>query len=188
MMNTRTMMLVSEQRSGVMWSRRLVLLILWLGAVGGCGELRMPKREPLSVRGGGSELEADLSISTNCIEVGEPLTITLRLTNRSPEPYLLRGEPPVDITIEQKDRSRIDYWSATPDYPQSFDPTIPAGTSRDYQWSWVAPADFAENLNVRSGATIRYVTAQFPRGGALLNLGVHWYTDGEYVVTCDEMR
>ena len=169
---------------------RIGLLILWVGVVGGCGELRMPKREPVQVLGGNA-LNALLTLSTNCVEVGEPLTITLTLTNTAAEAVVLDGDPPIDLAIDRKDLNapaRRDVWSADASYPTSFNPRMELGEVRTYSWHWVAHADFAGYANIQSGAIVRYLTEGFSPDAAHLYLGVHWYTDGEYIVTCDEMR
>ena len=165
-------------------------LILWLviGTVFmSCGRPPLPTRQPVSASSGNNDPEITIELSTNCVAVGETLTITLRMTNDHAEPVQI--DPSSDLILEKRTPTqvRVDRWSASADYPQSFDPVLPAGTSRDYTWQWVAREDFAQRDVLHAGTKIFYATNQDDRV-ALVYLGVGWYTDGEYTMQCHEMR
>ena len=147
----------------------------------------MPKREPVSAVSSSNDPEITIELSTNCVAVGETLTITLRMTNGHAEPVQIDASS--DFIIESNTRTQllVDRLSASVDYPPFFDLVLPAGASREYIWQWVAREDFAQRNGVQSGATIIYATIRNPRK-VQVYVGVGWYTDGEYVVQCHEMR
>ena len=165
--------------------KRWLLFALVIVMLGSCGlGTRMPKREPVSATSPDQQLRVTIDSSTNCVAVGETLMLTLRMTNLQSTPIMIDASSDLIIESNMRTQVLVDRWSASADYPQSFDPVLPAGATREYVWNWTARSDFS----VQSGATILHTTKQNPSGTIRLYVGVGWYTDGEYVVQCHEMR
>jgi hypothetical protein len=125
--------------------RWIIIVVLWTGVMSACGGPE-PVRHRSSLSTGrdvGAYLGFNISSSTDCIEPGQPLVLTLTLYSFGSQPITLLDTPPVDIILLRDARpaasTRVIAWSETSDYPSTIPPLQPPEI-RTYTWTWTPGA------------------------------------------------
>jgi hypothetical protein len=142
----------------------------------------------------------DVTASTNCAEIGEPVTFTATLTSEANAPLTITTRPVVDFVLrpvaweETQGPEPIQRWSQTSSYPSVIDPVFAPGEQRQYQWVWIADAVYGQfGVNgVRAQFFIGAIPQQgFGPGGDEVWVGVRTMPGGESSesgMRCADMR
>ncbi len=157
-------------------------------SVAGCGPSpggTVPKLEPIEdSTEWGNSFKTTLNASTNCAEIGELITFTLTIENRTSNPITLTNMPLIDIVIEPQrtitNPADVQRWSADPRYPHPVDSRIDAHSIRTYTWEWPADPRYALTPQLHDDGIVVYghVTILTPEWSipvelpTLLTLGV----------------
>jgi hypothetical protein len=127
-------------------------------------------------------IDTTLTISTNCVEVGESLVIQGTVINEAPYPLRFVGTPTFDFIIRPADWNPADgpepvrHWSQTATYP-TIDPVLAPGETRTYEWQWPVEAVYAKpGLRGMSGVRIQFWRGDvqpegIPAGGQIAGVG-----------------
>lgn len=103
--------------------------------------LSKPAIQPVEVESGrASVIDVSLRASTNCADVGEEVTFTVRVANLQDQPLQLVANPPFDIIIEpyQGGAGPTIRWSESDQYPATIDPVLAPREVRTFEWRWIA--------------------------------------------------
>ncbi|KAB8144315.1 hypothetical protein F8S13_05405 [Chloroflexia bacterium SDU3-3] len=152
-------------------SRCMLLCLLPLANLRACGpqDNTPPTRGPITTRQriNPSMMNFVLSSTTNCADIGQVITFTVRLENNYREPINLDSNPPVDIVITPATDDPTQpiapiRWSESPTYPAQMITKIEPGESHSYQWQWHADAAYGQYGSINNGIIARIATnAQF---------------------------
>ncbi|HEU5012304.1 MAG TPA: hypothetical protein VFT66_07155 [Roseiflexaceae bacterium] len=163
-------------------------------------ERAKPKLEP--VENGTSQpglVYVDFTANTNCAVVGETITMTVELANRTAGPLTLTNTPPVDIVITPQSGfndplygPRPLRWSTTPNYPTNIAPLLQPGERRTYQWLWTVPPVYQTPVGGDVMVDL-FVTSQAPGQSpqpdrVTLYLGIGSVAAGQARFPCAELR
>jgi len=146
-------------------SRRLrlpVLLTLLVMGLTGCqtgtDQMPIPTRGPVvGSEGGSSEVFIQVSGSTNCVEPGDTVDLTLKVKSDTTRVITLTGEPLLEMTIQSPyyPNLPIQYWSQSSSYPAMINPILKPFEERIYHWQWKADAIYAPNQLIKNGVILR---------------------------------
>jgi hypothetical protein len=122
------------------WIPGFIIGIVVLGSCRGLEPEPVRHRSALSTgRDVGAHTSFNISSSTDCIEPGQPLVLTLTLYSFGSQPITLLDTPPVDIILLRDAgpaaSTRVIAWSETSDYPPTIPPLQPPEI-RPYTWTW----------------------------------------------------
>lgn len=167
-----------ERQIAMVVSRMCILLLLLVEMVG-CtpeflGKYALPRKE--LVKAGGSHPVLgllELTASTNCAEVGEVVTFTVRYKNETADPITLVSDPLLDIVIvahPQGGNATIPQqrWSASTHYPATINPVVQPGEERTYTWQWKADGIYAQDsvdrVTITAEAQVSRLQNALPQG------------------------
>ncbi len=161
--------------------RALLIVILIAGwCLAGCGPSfvrPLPKIAPIEdSTEWGNNFKTTLHVSTNCAEIGEVITITLTIENRSSSPITLTNTPLIDIVLEPQraitNPADVQRWSDDPMYPQPVDPIIAAQSIRTHEWIWHADPRYAVTQDLGEDGIVMHgnVTILTPEWSTPVNL------------------
>ncbi|KAB8144314.1 hypothetical protein F8S13_05400 [Chloroflexia bacterium SDU3-3] len=152
-------------------SRCMLLCLLPLANLRACGpqDNTPPTRGPITTRQWiePTMMNFVLSSSTNCADVGQVITFTVRLENNYREPVTFDGNPPVDMVISPVQDNPdapigLVRWSESPTYPAQMITQIGPGESHSYQWQWRADEAYENDHWSSDGIAVHIETnAQF---------------------------
>ncbi|MEP7188170.1 MAG: hypothetical protein ABI901_03135, partial [Roseiflexaceae bacterium] len=119
-----------------------------------------PTIGPVQQRSGGAGTpDIELIANTNCAEVGEIVTFTIRMMNRMSLLITFTGTPLVDIVLKPSGESvPLLRWSTTSQYPKDINPVFAPGEIRTYQWQWVADAAYVQPQQTTDNGVIAQLT------------------------------
>lgn len=178
------------------------LLLGLLLLLHGCGLRQTPALEPVRAGSGGSgDFEEEITASTNCAEVGEMVTFTVNLANRTEKPLTLTGAPLFDITLQPFKWTRAgappsERWSESGQYPANVNPVLQAGEQRSYTWQWLVTPRFAQQgtegnnllVSYSMGETIFNNGNRTPAGTTTVLVSIGKYVSGAGSWPCSELR
>lgn len=156
----------------------MIMLAIMPMLLVGCipGELlrqaRQPRIEPVSLVSGGHGSETiALLANTNCAEVGEIVTFTLRIANQMTEPMTITGQLVLDIVLQPNNWTSTEpesfrYWSQSTQYPVAIDRVLVPGEEHIYQWQWVAKLVYSPPNAQGVIASVNVGLIETPSGGA----------------------
>ncbi len=156
-----------------------------------CGSTTYPVRQPIQTglqTSLSAQIERTLASSTNCVALGESTMITLTFINHETTPWTI--DPTTDLVVKARSGTttqKMDRWSASSEYPSTFDPPLAPNEQRSYHWTWTPSADFVRSDGSFAGVDINYSINKMLNLGSMY-IGVEWYTNGDYTVRCTEMR
>ena len=122
--------------------KRWTLFALIAVLLGSCGPTPRIIRHRSTLRAGqelGARAGFAVDISSDCIEPGEPLVMTLTIAGSSESSYRFPNTPPVDIVLvsDTQPPTRVAAWSASADYPAVILP-LETQETRVYTWTWTS--------------------------------------------------
>jgi hypothetical protein len=166
---------------------------LWQGEGG-----PIPTLGPMQTGGEADDTLIELTSTTNCAEIGEVVTFTVRIANHRKTPATFTGTPLFDVVIRPaKYRlTPVQRWSESNQYPATINPVFAPGEERTYQWHWTADAIYAPAAVEGNGVEVTLTTAYFrsdtifPQGGSLppFVIGVMSRNLPNGAIRCAEMR
>jgi hypothetical protein len=148
----------------------------------------LPSLSGLESAGAGPDLPTiSLESPTNCIMAGQPLTLTLEISNGQAQALTLAATPPIDIAISDSAGVVRERWSQSSAFPATIDSALQPGETRTYEWVWLASAKYGTPIKLQASANV----AQFDHS-VDLEIGVDAlaYTDPEgsaQTIACQDL-
>ena len=138
--------------------KRWLLFALVVVLLGSCGPTPriIRHRSTLSLgRNFGTRIGFGIGITSDCVEPGQPLSVTLTLYNRDHRPVEILASSPLDIALVRHTTpaTLVAAWSASPEYPVAIPPLEPQEI-RAYTWTWT-PTDAVGPLWVDVQITVQ---------------------------------
>lgn len=149
-------------RAARVWLPVVVLFLMGCSLPGSPADFRPTIGPVQDGSGGPGGPGSSLVASSNCVEVGEPLTLTATFKNWSDAPLTLQGEPPLDIVIrpsfwQESPPEPVARWSESDQYPRDFNPTFQPGETRTYTWTWTVDRTFTQRPLYQGNLIIQLV-------------------------------
>ena len=173
--------------------KRWLLFALMVVVLGSCSEEKPRHRSNL--RAGVNvtpRVGFQLETSTDCTEVGQPITFILTFYNRDERPIEIEAVLPLDIILAQptKPPTIVARWSDSDSYLKQL-PPLESGEIRPYTWTWI-PNEEVGVVMVSVQMTLRDATGKlWPFTGKLettgVGEGVGQIGDHGVVTRCSEM-
>ena len=173
--------------------KRWLLLVLMVVVLASCGKDKPRHRNYLRAsRDLTPRTGFALDTSTDCAEVGQPISFILTLHNSDERAIEIAAEPAVDIMLLQptKPPTIVARWSDSDSYLKQL-PPLESGEIRPYTWTWI-PNEEVGVVMVSVQMTLRDATGKlWPFTGKLettgVGEGVGQIGDHGVVTRCSEM-
>ena len=122
--------------------KRWLLFALVVVLLGSCGPTPPIIRHRSTLRVGrniGPNVSFAIDINNDCIEPGQPLSMTLTLHSLDHRPMEILTSPALDLVLVRHTTpaTRVAAWSDSPDYPVAIPPLEPQEI-RAYTWTWMS--------------------------------------------------